>query len=179
MQDDSTPTPTDSAPPAADEKPAEGSPKAPEWEGEFDPERAARLVANLRESEAKTKARLAEFEKREQERADAEKTEAQREKDRADRAEADAAAARRELLVSRAASKHGIPDALAGFLTGDTEEEIEAKAVALAEYASGGAKPPADPIPGKPKPKLVPGSGEGTSEDFDPETLAAKIRDRH
>jgi hypothetical protein len=169
------PTPAPSPAPAGsdDAKPAEGG--APDWEGEFDPERAARLVANLRESEKKMKARLAEFEAEKQAREDAEKTEAQKLADRLAKAESEAQAARRDLLVTKAAAKYGIPETLAGFLSGDSEEEIEEKAKALAEYA-GGTKPPANPIPGKPKPTLVPGSGEGATEDFDPDAVAAKIR---
>lgn len=150
--------------------------KAPKWEGEFDPDRAARLVENLRKEAAQAKERAATLEKAQQEREDAEKTEAQRNADRAERAEADAKSARRELLAAKSVAKHGLPESAVGFLTGDTAEEIEAQAAALAELASASTKRPAEEIPGKPKPRLVPGQGEALGDDFDPTAVAERIR---
>lgn len=170
-------TETPDTPPAEPATPP-ASEKAPKWEGEFDPERAARLVENLRKEAAETKARLAAYEKAQQEREDAEKSEAQRLAERAQRAEDEAKAARRELIAAKVVAKHGLPESAVSFLTGDTEEEIEAKAQALAELASVG-KRPADEIPGKPKPRLTPGQGESESEGFDPDAMAAKIRSLH
>lgn len=162
-----TPAPT---PPAED--------KSPGWEGDFDEERAKRLVTNLREEQGKTKAELAELRKKLAEKEDAEKTEFQRLQERAERAETELNQTRSALLVAEISKEYGVP---ADLLTGSNREEIEARAKALAEWAGPG-KRPADDVPGRPKPKLVPGSGiaaDGDAESFDPAATAAKIRARY
>lgn len=148
--------------------------KSPGWEGEFDPDRAARLVTNLRDESKKAKDELAELRKKLAEREDAEKSELQRIQERAERAEAELNQTRSALLVAEVAKEYGVP---ADLLTGSNREEIEARAKALADWA--GAKRPAEEVPGKPKPKLVPGSGSDNSEAFDPAATAAKIRARY
>lgn len=163
-----------------EETPAPTAPaddKGPGWEGEFDPDRAARLVTNLREESKKTKDELAELRKKLAEREDAEKTELQRIQERAERAEAELNQTRSALLVAEISKEFGVP---ADLLTGSNREEIEARAKALAEWAGSG-KRPADDVPGRPKPKLVPGSGGSASdaEPFDPAATAAKIRARY
>lgn len=150
--------------------------KSPGWDGEFDPERAARLVANLRDESKKAKEELAELRLKLTEKEDAEKTELQRIQERAERAEAELNATKSALLVAEIAKEYGVP---ADLLSGNTREEIEARAKALADWA-GATKRPADEIPGRPKPKLVPGgSPTDTSEPFDPVATAAKIRARY
>lgn len=161
--------PAETAPPATAPKPEE----TPPWGDDFDPARAWKTIQTLREKEK----RLQDFERAQREREDAEKTEAQRLADRLAEAESAAKSARTDLLRERALRSFAIPEDLAGFLTGDTEEEIQAKAEALAKYA--GAKAPGAEVPGKPKPRLVPGSGAPDSASADPEdpaALAAKIR---
>lgn len=150
--------------------------KGPGWDGDFDPERAARLVTNLRDESKKAKEELAELRKRLSEKEDAEKSEFQRLQERAERAETELNQTRSALLVAEVSKEYGVP---ADLLTGANREEIEARAKALAEWA-GAAKRPADDVPGKPKPKLVPGAGavdEGSP--FDPNAAAARIRARY
>lgn len=159
-----TPTPNDA--------PTDG--KTPGWEGDFDPERAARLVTNLRDESKKAKDELADLRKKLSEKEDAEKSESQRLQERAERAEAELNQTRSALLVAEVSKEYGVP---ADLLSGSNREEIEARAKALADWA--GAKRPAEEVPGKPKPKLVPGSGSDTSEAFDPAATAAKIRARY
>ena len=160
---------------AAPDAPTPDEGKTPGWEGDFDPERAARLVTNLRDESKKAKDELAELRKKLAEKEDAEKSELQRIQERAERAEAELNQTRSALLVAEVAKEYGVP---ADLLNGSNREEIEARAKALAEWA-GAAKRPADEVPGKPKPKLVPGSGAATDDAFDPAATAAKIRARY
>lgn len=150
--------------------------KSPGWDGDFDPDRAARLVTNLREESKKAKEELAELRKRLSEKEDAEKSEFQRLQERAERAEQELNQTRSALLVAEVSKEYGVP---ADLLTGSNREEIEARAKALAEWA-GAPKRPADDVPGKPKPKLVPGSGPANDgAPFDPNAAAARIRARY
>lgn len=151
--------------------------KGPGWEGEFDPERAARLVSNLRDESKKAKEELAEIRKKLAEKEDAEKSELQRLQERAERAESELNQTRSALEIAEVAKAYGVPVAL---LTGSNREEIEARAKALAEWANA-PKHPADELPSKPKPRLVPGQGGAAAEsdDFDPAATAAKIRARY
>jgi DNA repair exonuclease SbcCD ATPase subunit len=156
---------------------SDASGKAPEWEGEFDQERASRLVANLREESKKAKEELTEIRKRLNEKEDAEKSEFQRLQERAERAEKELETTRSALLIADVAKEYGVPADL--LPTSANREEIEARAKALAEWASASRRP-AEDVPGKPKVRLVPGTGEpATGEDFDPAALAAKIRANH
>lgn len=163
-EQDPTPTP-----------PADG--KTPGWEGDFDPERAARLVANLREENKKAKDEAVEYRKKLADIADAEKTEVQRLQDRAERAESELNATKSALLTAEIAKEYGVPVEL---LAGANREEIEAKAKALAEWAAV-AKRPADDLPKKPKARLMQGheAGDAEGEPFDAKATAAKIRERY
>lgn len=151
--------------------------KSPGWEGEFDAERAARLVTNLREESKKSKDELAELRKKLTDKEDAEKSEFQRLQDRAERAETELNATRSALLTAEIGKEYGVP---AELLTGANREEIEAKAKALAEWAAA-AKRPSDDMPQKPKARLVQGHEVGDKEGdaFDPQVTAAKIRERY
>ncbi|GAA4981266.1 hypothetical protein [Actinopolymorpha pittospori] len=162
--------------PATETPTAEGS--APKWEGDFNPDRAARLVDNLRGDNAKLKETLGDLQKRLGEKEDAEKTELQRIIERAEKAEREAAEHRTALTVAKAAREHGVPDELLGFLSGANEEEIQAKAKLLAEKLGTAGKTPE--LPGKPKPKLVPGNGSDADPgDLDPHAIAERIRARY
>lgn len=174
------PKETAEAPAKVDNTPAKSDTaegKGPGWEGDFDPDRAARLVTNLREESKKAKDELAELRKKLTDKEDAEKSEFQRLQERAERAETELNQTRSALLVAEVSKEYGVP---ADLLTGSNREEIEARAKALAEWAGAG-KRPADDVPGRPKPKLVPGNGAATesSETFDPVATAAKIRARY
>lgn len=128
---------------------------APKWEGDFDPDRAARLVANLRaevqrkqDALATANAKLTEYEQEkmsEQEKLAQRAEEAERERDEL----------KRSLMVSEVVRKYGLPDDLAQFLSGDTAEEVEEKAKVLAEKVQPAKQSP----PTKPQIKPVSGSG--------------------
>lgn len=153
--------------------------KKPAFEGEFDAERAARLIENLRSEIKDLKAEKATLATSLQEKEDAEKTESQRLSDRLAAAEKAAKDAQRALLVERAARKHNLPEDVVDFLIGDTEEEIEAKAERLARLGSPKKdepneeqKPEDDGLPGRPAPALKPGHGGDSSAPFDPREIA-------
>lgn len=162
----------DRTPDTADEKPAG---KAPRFDGEFDPERAARLIENLRSDLDKIKAERDELRTAHQEREDAEKTELEKLRERAERAEAGLKDAQLSSLRSTVARKHQLPDELLDYLNGDDEESLNAKAETLAKYA----RRPADDLPGRPKPDLVPGEGDDSDDaPFDPAAIAKQARNR-
>lgn len=159
----------DTPTPPADSKPAD----AGSWDGDFDADRAKRLVENLRAEKKKAQDELTEARKRLGEKEDAEKSELQRIQERAERAERELSETRQSLLVATVAKKHGVPESL---LSGSTEEEIEAKAVALAEWA-GSTKKPADDVPGRPRPRLAPGNGSDAEPvEEDVAEIVKKIR---
>lgn len=173
--------------PDLDEKktgePTAADDKAPKFDGEFDADRAARLIARLREEIADLKNDLGTARSALQERDDAEKTETQRLADRLKAAEEEAAKARRSLLVERATRKHNLPDDVVEFLTGDTEEEIEAKAERLAALSGGKRQEPEQPsqdeehgIPARPEPSLRPGHGGEPPVSIDPVAVARAAR---
>lgn len=166
-----------STPPASETPPTATEDKAPKWDGDFDPDRAAKLVANLRSDLEAAKTELKTAKESLGEKEEAEKTEFQRIQERAEAAEKAAAESRMELLRLRVAKEHNLPDDLMEFLTGDSEEDLAAKAERLAEYAAG----PAADVSGRPKPKLRPGTGvedpvAEAKADFDPLAVANKAR---
>lgn len=144
----------------APEVPAQG--KAPEWDGEFDKERAARLVENLRGEVGRTKEALAaanaELEKfRQAQMSDQEKI-----AEAAKTAQTQLAEARRELAMLR----YQLPENAAKFLNGSTPEEIEAQAKELAETFKPAA--PADATPPAPAlPPMLPVPGHGGDRPSD------------
>ncbi|BCJ41668.1 hypothetical protein GCM10010168_53340 [Actinoplanes ianthinogenes] len=138
--------------------------QAPQWEGDFDPERAARLVENLRRdlAEARAKAKTPASEVAElKSQLDAIKGELTQ--SRLDAAKADAVATAR------------IPAHLAAYVTGSTPDEIKASAEKVAADFGVSAEP--DPIPGRPRPRLTPGHTTGDSaHSFDPAAVARAAR---
>jgi len=103
---------------------------------EYDEAGYKALVAKLREEskDAKKDAkRLAELEKGEQTRIDAEKSELQKAQDRAAQLEADLKLERIRILRRDAAEKTKLPAAFADRLQGETPEELEADALKLLE----------------------------------------------
>jgi len=156
------PAPADPAPAPASEPTPANAEGAPQWDGDFDPERAARLVANLRaenkahkDALAAAQAKIAEFETAQM--SDREKLE-----QRAATAETELTKALRMLAVRDL----GLDKELAQFITGTTAEEIEAQAKTLAARLA-----PATPEPPR-KPTLAPVAGNGaeTGDTSDPIT---------
>lgn len=162
--------------------------KAPEFDGEFDAEKATRLVENLRGDIATLKAQVASVTSdRDAFKEAAEKTGTERD-EALTKAIERAESAERTLAIS----KHDLPeDVLAEFadyLTG-TPEEVDAKAAKLAARfvkPEGETppvpepvveEPPAAPvIPERPRPALTPGHGGTTPVAFDAKALAQSIR---
>ena len=171
--------PTQEETPKVDENAVSTPPtdgKSPGWEGEFDADRAARLVSNLREESKKSKDELTELKKKLTDKEDAEKSEVQRLQDRAERAENELNATRSALLTAEISKEFGVPVEL---LSGANREEIVVKAQALADWAAL-AKRPSDEMPMKPKARLMQGheTGDTEGEAFDSNATAAKIRER-
>lgn len=146
--------------------------KAPKWDGDFDPDRAATLVAKLRQERDGFKTERDALAAKMGEKEDAEKSEFQRLQERAEKAERALKEAETSLLRAKVAKEHSIPEDLVGFLTGETEEEMKARAESLSAFV----KAPADDVQGKPKPALTPGHNAPPEAEFDPEKVAAAAR---
>jgi hypothetical protein len=175
MPEETAPTePTAPATPAA---PSTSDSKPP-WGEDFDAARAWKLVENLRADNATKTAKLSDHEKAAQARADAEKSEVERATARAERAEkalADREAASRRTDVLK---KHGLSDDDAAYLAGITDDELDAKAEALAARLGLSKKDAAEEIPGKPAPKLTPGHQAASPGALDIAALVEKIHKR-
>lgn len=156
------------APPAG--APADAEPTQ-KWEGDFDPERAARLVGSLRKELTDAKAKL-------RAREEADMTEAQKLTARAEAAERELAEARTANLRTTIAAKYGLPPDLAAFLTASDEAAMTAQAEVLAKSAV----PQAPPVefPGRPVPRMTPGYAVHPDADngFDPQAVAQAARRR-
>ncbi|MEV1157727.1 hypothetical protein AB0J27_20245 [Micromonospora chokoriensis] len=144
--------------------------KAPKLDGPYDEARALKLIENLRTELADTKGRL-------KTREDAEKTELQRAQEAAAEARREAAQARQDAARVAAIAKHGLTEADAEWLRGETAEEIEASAAKLAaRFAPAAADESGDTTDARPKPRLVPGHAAADSggDDFDPMAAAVE-----
>lgn len=171
MADPVTPAATDPAPTATTHP----------WGDDFDAATAWRLVQNLRGENTTLKGERDEARTE----RDTLKTDAETASTRAQEAEGRATQAERKLIVDKAIRAHKLPDGYEDFLTGDTEEEILAKAERLA-----GIKPPSEPAPAdpatpaepaapgttRPEPALTPGHGGTAAAPFDPDAVAKAAR---
>lgn len=168
--------------------------KAPEFEGEFDAERAKTAITNLRTEVASYKERLeAVTGERDAFKEAATKTGAERD-DALNKAVKRAEDAERALALS----KHNLDeDTLAewaDYLTG-TPEEVDAKAAKIAALVKAkGAEPeapapepgtetktpeapaPEPVVPVRPKAALVPGTGAEAAKPFDAKAIAERAR---
>lgn len=165
---------------SADSKTPE-TPKTPEskpaveFDGPYDEDRAKRKIEAQKADLDKARARIAEFEKAENERQQAEMSDLQKAVARAEAAEKELGEVKRAALVKQIADEHDVP---AELLTAATEDELKAQAAKVAELI-GARKTPQTPAPGaKPKPKLSPGSGGEAPEAIDHAAIAARIRRR-
>ena len=164
--------------------PADTSPegKAPEFEGDFDAEKAKRLVANLRGEVAALTTERDSF------KTDLDSFKEAAEKTGVERETALAAAIERAATAERevALAKHDLPEDVlkdfADYLTG-TPEEVEAKATKLAARFKKVEEtvepteeaPKAAPVT-RPKAALVPGNGDDAPKAFDAKAIAEKAR---
>ncbi len=120
----------------------------PEFEGEFDPERAKRTIGNLRATEKQLKAQVAELVKKAQkldELEEAEKTEQERLTEQLNQATEKLQALERQSLRNRIALEKGVPAQLASRLQGETEEELAADADALLSLVTSEQHEPSPP----------------------------------
>lgn len=146
----------------------QGADRVPTFVGEFDPERAARLVANLRadlgRSETELQSLRAQVAKSAEPDADLQARLAALE-DRARTAE-------HEVAVARVVQAAGLPAELAEFLTAGTTEGLTEQADKLLAIIRGTQPPPRSP-----RAVLRPGQApEDQDSAFDPKALAAEIR---
>jgi hypothetical protein len=152
-------------PPAPPVAPAE--PPAPQWQGEFDPDRAARLVQNLRAEleQARSQPRLTP----EQQRAlddynalvEASQSDLERAQAEANRFRETAEQTTARLAQYEAAREHGIPLEHMDLLGSGTAEEVAARADKVKALIAGQAPatPPTVSAPGaRPVSQLRPGA---------------------
>lgn len=123
-------------PQAAVQPDTQTPPTQPAETEKFDPERAMRTIANLREIEKQAKKERAELEQlraEKQQRAEAEMTEAQKLQKQAAEAQAQVARLQADIWRRDVASETGIPSILVERIQGATKEEMLADAKKLAE----------------------------------------------
>ena len=165
------------------------------WGDDFDEAKAWTLIQNLRADKTRLTDSLT-TERQAREVADTAAKSSDTDGKIAAAAEKRATTAERSLYVERALRKHAIDEDLVDFLTGDTEEEILARAERLAKVSSpkpeggkpagdkpdgeAGDKPDADKpeegLPGRPQPGLTPGHGGTPPEPFDADAVVTSIR---
>ena len=130
-----TPEPVAPEVPAVEEEIPQVEPKT-EMEEEFDKERAMATITKLRAIEKKAKVdakKIEAFEQAEEKRKQAEMSETERLQAELEKRRAQLKNAQLLELKRQAATKHSLPEALVSRLQGETLEEIEADAQALAE----------------------------------------------
>lgn len=162
----------ETAAPAAEPATPPAEPAQQKWAGEFDAERAARLVDSLRKELAEAKGKIGA-------RDAADMTEVQKLTARAETAERELAEARTANLRAAVAARFGLPAELAEFLTGTDEAAMTAQAEVLAKTAAPQA-PPAE-MPGRPVARMMPGHAAHAGDDdaaFDPAAVAKAARRR-
>lgn len=152
----------------------------PDFDGPFDEERAKRLIAHLRDEVKDTKAERDALKARVTATEDSKKTDDEKGAERLNAALKEAADAKRALFVERAVRKHELPDDVVEFLSGDTEEEIFAKAERLSTLSKPKApeapEAPAPEAPERPTPDLKPGHNTDDAKPFDAAAIAAASR---
>jgi len=166
--------PNDPNDPAADPQPEPASRKPPWGDDDFDPDKAWRLLENVRGDVAKLKTERDSLAAKLQEHDDKDKSEAQKLQERAEAAEQKLAAAERNAMVASVALKKGLTEAQAKRLIGTTVEELEADADEL--LATFTPEPGQEPVPGRPRERLRPGAAPSAEpEETDPAKLAAMV----
>lgn len=164
-------------------------PATPPWGDDFNAERAWNLVQNLRAEKETLKAEVATEKEKSQALETSQSDGAKELQARAEAAEARAKTAERALTLSKVLNDFPELADFEDLLTGDTEEEIKAKAERLA--AIGGKKPPVQEPPADaekpaegadvdlnklPEPNLQPGHGGEPKVEFDPAAIASAAR---
>lgn len=165
MSENITPT-TESAPQSAPESvdhsgaQQEAAPPAKPWDGDFDPQRAQKLIENLRSDIEKLKGDKKSYAEKLKAYEDAEKSELQKAQEAAEQYKAQM----RDLMKENIIRKHGLSLEDDGeFVFGETVEEMEERAQKLAARVAKKAEPAPAPTSDRPKPKLTPGTGSDDS----------------
>jgi|GEM_PF-6471957 len=149
------------------------NPKPPpppsDFDGDFDAERAKKLIENLRKEKADFQAKATRLDEIE----DANKSDLEKWTQKASEFEQRAQAAEAQLLRSQVAAAKGLTPAQAARLSGGNQEELEADADELLELFG---QPKATPSGSRVKPTLTPaGVGQELPDETDPAKLAARI----
>ena len=166
-----TPSEEPAAQAATEPKPTDGKPKPP-WgsDEEFDPEKAWKLIQNLRSEKEQLKP-LADKAK---ELEDAQKTEQERLTEKLTASEKRAVEAELKAARLEVATEKGLPRTSVKFLTGTTPEELAESADELLALLA--PEDPGDPDPRKrPKERLRPGSTPVKEPDENPAALAERL----
>jgi hypothetical protein len=148
-------------------------PADPEFDGDFDEERAKTLIGKLRAEKAAAANARDEYKTK----VDAFEASQLSEQEKRDR---ELAAAKDELAKTRreaALTRYKLPETALVFLTGETAEAIEAQAASLAALAPAPTEPP---IPVTTTSRVTPSLPDGQFTQppapFDPVAVAAKAR---
>jgi hypothetical protein len=146
-------------------------------DADFDPEKAWKLITNLREDVAKSKKANGELAAKVKDFEDASKTEQERAAEAAQTATQQAEAATREAARLRIALKKGLTETQAKRLVGDTEEELEKDADDLLESFKDDEGESDDGNSRRtPTPRLRTGAAPSSeAEETDPEKLAEQV----
>lgn len=126
----------------------------PDFQGDFDAERAKRTIGNLRESERKLKAQLAELQPKAAEfdkLEESKKTELQKLTEQLEAERTERTKLERQALRSRIALQKALPADLADRLQGETEEELLADADKLLALVAPSGVPRASSRQGAPE----------------------------
>ncbi len=161
---------------------SEKTTSTPPWgdKENFDEERAWRLIQNLRAERDEARQERDELKAEKAAAEDAKKTEAEKAAEAARKAQERAEKAERDLYVERAMRRHEIPEDLAEFVSGKSEEEINERAERLAKRIKGekpDSKKEKDADDGRPAPALTPGHGGDAPEPFDAHAIALAARE--
>ncbi|HLR84801.1 MAG TPA: hypothetical protein VK059_07605 [Nocardioidaceae bacterium] len=177
MPDEATPDSQQQPDPQAGHgEPQQKSEPTPPWgsDEEFNPEKAWKLIQNLRGDNDKLKTDRDEFKSKVDEAEQAKMTDQQRLEKERDEAKQNAESSTVELARMKAALKHGLDEDDLEFISGKTAEEIEASAAKFKDRykPTGGKTPPSN----RPKEQLRGGSEPASEPDeTDPRKLAASI----
>lgn len=169
------PTPNSSPTPTAPPQPPQEGAQQPPWGSpeQFDPDKAWKLIEDLRADKAKLSSRamsdeqrqqLAEFEKV----RDAQKSEAQRQQEAVEAANRERETAASEALRYRVAIENGVSKEDLDLLGTGTQEQLEARAKRISEIRAAGAPQTPPAIPQRPSEQLQPGAspaGEKNEDD--------------
>lgn len=162
---------------AADTEAAAAAAKPWGDDKDFDPDKAWKLIQNVRGDADKLKTERDDLATKVKEHEDASKSEAEKRDERAALAEKNAALATLEAARLRVALKKGLTETQAKRLIGDTEEALEADADELLESFKGDVQDTTR----RPRERLRPGAvpSADTDEGLSPRELAAKVPQRY